>query len=187
MPRPLSWLPRLHTIRRSVENSVRSHWGRKEIERLFELQPRAAQKLLELLPSVTLGTARFVEREALREFLEKIAQADDPSSILAEYQASHIPAPRRSLRTLVPRDMEPATLASLPAQVHVEAGRLDIRFTCMEELAEALAALAQVLTDDLEGFARLYEPVPPSSGPEQDQERAVYRRLLEEIERRERA
>jgi hypothetical protein len=194
MPRPLSWLPRLHTIRRSVENSVRSHWGRREIERLFELQPRAAQKLLEALPSVTLGTARFVEREALGEFLEKIAQADDASAVLAEYQASRLPAPRRSLRTLVPRDMEPATLASLPAQLHVEAGRLEIQFTRMEELAEALAALAQVLTDDLEGFARLYEPALPSSRPaqngdqngDQEQERAAYRRLLEELERRER-
>jgi hypothetical protein len=37
MPRPLSWLPRLHEIDRSVANSVRSHYDRRDIERLFEL------------------------------------------------------------------------------------------------------------------------------------------------------
>ena len=39
MPRPLSWLPRLHVIRRTVANSVRSHYDRRELETLFELQP----------------------------------------------------------------------------------------------------------------------------------------------------
>ncbi|MDQ1450390.1 MAG: hypothetical protein QOK38_256 [Acidobacteriaceae bacterium] len=35
MPRPISWLPRLHEIRRSVVNSVRSHYDRNDLERLF--------------------------------------------------------------------------------------------------------------------------------------------------------
>ncbi len=71
MPRPVSWLPRLHEIRRSVDTSVRSHYDRHDLQRLFELQPRAAQKLIEMLPAVTVGTSRLVEREALASFLER--------------------------------------------------------------------------------------------------------------------
>jgi len=33
MPRPLSWLPRLHEISRSVANSVRSHYDRHDLQR----------------------------------------------------------------------------------------------------------------------------------------------------------
>jgi hypothetical protein len=69
MPRPISWLPRLHVIRRTVSNSVRSHYDRHELETLFQLQPRAAQKLIEMLPSVKVGTSRLVEREVLVNFL----------------------------------------------------------------------------------------------------------------------
>ena len=60
MPRPISWLPRLHEIRRSVFNSVRSHYDRNDLERVFEVQPRSAQLLLELLPTVRLGRSLLV-------------------------------------------------------------------------------------------------------------------------------
>lgn len=50
MLRLITWLSRLHEIRRSVANLVRSHYDRRDIEALFELQPRAAQKLVEMLP-----------------------------------------------------------------------------------------------------------------------------------------
>jgi hypothetical protein len=51
MPRPISWLPRLHLFRRAVETTVRSHYNRKDLDRPFEIQPRSAQLLYELLPS----------------------------------------------------------------------------------------------------------------------------------------
>jgi len=84
MPRPVSWLPRLHEIRRSVDNSVRSHYDRHDLERLFELQPRAAQKLLEFLPTVTLGTSRLLEREALAKFLDGVRAAEDTSKFIEQ-------------------------------------------------------------------------------------------------------
>jgi len=53
---PITWLPRLAEIRRSVKNSARSHYERKDIERLFELQPRAAQALVQgIWPSAKVG------------------------------------------------------------------------------------------------------------------------------------
>ena len=61
MPRPIIWLPRLHEIRRSVANSVRSHCDHLDIEALFELHPRTAQKLVKMLPTVRIGTSHLIE------------------------------------------------------------------------------------------------------------------------------
>jgi hypothetical protein len=82
MPRAISWLTRLHEIRRSVASSVRSHYERKEIEALFQVQPRSAQLLLEMLPTTSIGPSRLVERQVLVDFLDRIQKADDPSAEL---------------------------------------------------------------------------------------------------------
>ena len=183
MSRPISWLPRIPQIRRSVSESVRSHYGRKDLERLFELQPRAAQKLLELLPSVSLGTSRFVERAALGEFLDRMAEAEDFPAALLQYQAERT-TPKRVLRDLVPRDSYPANATSLPENVSAAPGVVTIHFLRMEDLAAALASLASVLTEDLEGFAQLYEP--SQRVEDRSQEQADYQALKQEMEEMER-
>lgn len=68
MPRPISWVPRLHEISHSVANSVRLHYGRRNIEQLFELQPRTAQKLIEMVAGVQIGTSwPYSSRRSERE------------------------------------------------------------------------------------------------------------------------
>jgi hypothetical protein len=183
MPRPISWLPRIHAIRRSITESVRSHYGRKDLERLFELQPRSAQKLLELLPSIPLGRARYVEREALNVFLERLQKADDVPAALLQCKKERA-APRRVLRELLPRDTPIADPASLPSNVSASPGAITIHFTKMEELAGALATLANILTDDFEGFAQRYEPqeTVEDRSDEQDDFQAMMAEL-EELER----
>jgi hypothetical protein len=65
-PRPITWLPRLPEIRRSVKRSARSHCERKDIERLFELQPRAAQALVQgISPSAQVGRSFLLARADL--------------------------------------------------------------------------------------------------------------------------
>ncbi len=61
MPRPIPWLPRLHEITKEITKSVRSHSDSRETEKLFELQPRAAQELLKLLPSVQVGISSLLD------------------------------------------------------------------------------------------------------------------------------
>lgn len=114
MPRPVSWLSRLHEISRSVDNSVRSNYDRRDLEALFELQPRAAQKLLEMLPSVPIGTSRLVDRQVLSGFLARIGEIDD-ATMLFEAIRQEKPAPaRRKIRAFVRHDAETATLPSYP-------------------------------------------------------------------------
>jgi hypothetical protein len=159
MARPVSWLPRLPALLRSVSESVRSHYASGEIERLFEIQPRSAQMLMNLLPTVRVGKSLLVEREALAGFLGRLVEAGDPAAELKSIRAQgKPPAVRRKLRDLVPRDVD-AGLTGLPANVALEPGSLTVRFADIEELALALWRLAALLQEDLEGFAARYEPV----------------------------
>ena len=186
MPRPISWLPRLHAIRRSVADSVRSHYGRQDIERLFELQPRAAQLLLELLPTTGVGTARLGEREALLGLLDGVRDADDVAGYLAGLrERKSSPDPRRKLRTLVRTDLPPASLAVLPESVTLSRGRLEISFRSVDQMAEDMFTLVRILDAETERFAEAYEPeAPPAEGLDQAAEevRAMFREL-EEMER----
>ena len=181
MPRPVSWLPRLHEIRRSVANSVRSHYGRREFEQLFELQPRAAQKLVELLPTVKIGTSLLVEREALVTFLDRVREAADVGALFEQVRKEKAGVSSKKVRALVPRDTEPATLGSLPDSIALSRGRLEVSFATVEQLAEAMFALARVLTTDVDAFAQAYEPEIPPEVPEDAGEMDALFAELEEL------
>jgi hypothetical protein len=159
MARPVSWLPRLSGLVRSVSESVRSHYASDDLERLFEIQPRSAQMLMNLLPTIRIGKSLLVEREALAGLLARLADAEDPAAELAAVRAGgKPPGVRRTLRDLVPRDID-AGLTELPHNVVLEPGSLTVRFADVEELASSLWHLAALLQDDLKGFAARYEPV----------------------------
>ena len=158
MARRISWLPRISEIRRSVRNSARTHYDRHELERLFEVQPRSAQMLLELMPTTTLGRSLLVEREALARFLEGLDQADNVSVELERLRAAKQVKPANSLRYIVTDEIAHTAADSLPANLTVEPGRLEIRFSTITELAEGLHAVAAALSTDLDSCVRLWEP-----------------------------
>lgn len=181
MPRPLSWLPRLHEIRRSVANSTQSHYGRRDLEYLFGLQPRAAQEILKLLPTVSVGTSLLAEREALAQFLGEVHAADDPGALLATRRSIPQAKPKGKLRFRT--DLPTVTLASLPRELTLEAGRVEVRFETMEELVQTLFSLAQILEFETDAFLNRFEPRPPAvPTPERDE----VQRMFDELQERER-
>jgi len=157
MARPASWLPRLHEIHRTVSNSVRSHYDRRDLEQLFELQPRAAQKLLSLLPTVAVGTSRLVEREALGSFLDGARDADDITAYFERIRMQASAISRKKLRTLVRRDVEPLQFDSLPANIEFIPGQMIVSFRTIEDLAQAMYSLARAIETDGDELARRYE------------------------------
>lgn len=157
MPRPVSWLPRLHEITRTVSTSARSHYDRRDLEKLFELQPRAAQKMLEMLPTVQVGTSRLVDREVLAGFLEGVRDADNTEAYLERTRLAKAATSHRKIRSLVRRDTEPISIDSLPSNIVLTQGRMEVTFATIEELAEAMYALARVLETDGEQIALAYE------------------------------
>ena len=181
MPRPITWLPRLTEIRRSVKNSARSHYERKDIERLFELQPRAAQALVQgISPSAKVGRSFLLARADLEAFLDRIHEGADPASLLSRRSE---PVPRRRLRELVQVDRVPATLDEAPGNISLQPGELSISFRSMQELAGALLALAEIL-DNAEQFAAFedrYVPRPPAADRGADDGAAV-QKMFEELE-----
>jgi hypothetical protein len=183
VPRPVSWLPRITEIRRSVKNSVRSHYERKDIERLFQVQPRSAQALIQgIAPSAKVGQGYLLARADLETFLEHVAEGSDPASLLALR-----PEPsRRRLRELIQVDQATATLDTAPSNISFQSGQLGIDFASMEQLAGALLALAEIL-DNAEQFAAFedrYVPRQPQPDSGAD-ERADVDRAFAELERME--
>lgn len=156
MARSLSWLNRLVPIARTVQDSARSHYDRKEIQRLFELQPRSAQQLMAALPNISVGRARLVEREALSKFLCELNDTDKPAEAFARMKSRGGKAVLRKLREFSLEDHR-ATVDSPPPMMNLERGDLRVKFQTLEELAQAMLWLANVLRDDLEGFAAKYE------------------------------
>jgi hypothetical protein len=187
MPRPVTWLPRLRDIRESVKHSVRSHYDRAEIERLFQLQPRAAQQLMKTVGiAATIGNSRVVERGALQTLLDALFESEDPAGALAKRKAAPPPPmPRRAIRSLMLVDRPPATLNSLPHNLSLETGKLTITFEDVQELAGTLGALAVVLDKQSEQFAERYEVPLPTEPRTQDEAQAqldierMYRELAE--------
>ncbi len=178
MPRPVSWLPRLHEIRRTVANSVRSHYDRRDIEGLFELQPRAAQELLKMLPSVQVGTSRLLDREVLAGFLGRVQDADDMSELFEQLRTEKAAVSRRKPRSLVRRDLDPVSLASLPDSITLSRGRLQVDFRSVEQLAESLLMLARVLETEGDQFALDFEVQEEVVSSEEARDvRAIFREL----------
>ncbi len=159
MARPITWLPRLHEIRRSVADSVRSHYTRRELEALFQIQQGAASRLLEIVPTLKVNGSYLAEREGLLAFLDRISEADDVTTLMRRLKAEKNAPSRRSVRRMVRRDTSPVSLAGVPDTLRLSRGHLEIDFGSMEELVKTLYVLARILDDDLEEFARRYEPI----------------------------
>lgn len=180
MPRPLSWLPRLHDLRRSVANATQSHFSRRDLEHLFGLQFRAAQEILKLLPTVAVGTSLLVEREALAQFLDGVHAAADPAAWLATLRSAPKPKPRRKLQFRT--DLPTVTLASLPPELTLETGRVEVRFETVEALVQVLFSLAQILDFETDAFVDRFEPRPAAvPTPERD----AVQRMFDEVKERE--
>lgn len=178
MARPITWLPRLHEIRRSVADSVRSHYTRRELETLFQIQQGAASRLLEIVPTLKINGSHLAEREGLLAFLEKISETEDVTTLMRSLRAEKNAPSRRSVRRMVRRDTSPVSLAGRPETIRLERGHLEIKFETMEEFVETLYLLARILDDDLEEFAHEYEPI---KAEETDEGREDVKRLFAEL------
>ena len=128
MPQPISWLPRLHLIARSVAQSVRWNYDRHDVETLFELQPRADQKLLEMLPTVQVGNSRLVDREVLAGFIDCVRAVEDTTKLFDQIRDEKAPVLRKTVRNLIRRDLNSTDLGSLPESVSLRCGRLEVSF-----------------------------------------------------------
>jgi hypothetical protein len=165
MARPPSWLPRLAEIRRSVVNSKRTHYDRPALEQLFQMQPRAAGKLMKILPQVdALGRSRLVERGALARFLDAINDAEDATAAYSEQRTQGAKISRKKPRLLVRKELiSEGRLDNLPATTKLERGRLKVDFNSKMELLETLAIFLGAVENDEDEFIERFVLAPPGS------------------------
>lgn len=109
-----------------------------------------------MLPTVQIGNSRLLDRQVLAGFLERVRKADDVTKLLEELRSEKAEVSRRRPRSLVRRDLDPIGIGSLPSSITLEPGRMEVRFATVEELAEAMYALARVLESEGDEFARKY-------------------------------
>jgi hypothetical protein len=159
---------------------VRSHYQRRDLEILFKLQPRAAQKLIELMPRSSVGAALLVERDHLATFLQSVRDSDNPTKLLAEIRKNPPPVTRKKMRTLLQYESRSGT--TLPDSIHLRRCRLEVSFRTAEELAEAMLAIAKIIETD--EFAQSYTYLKrPSSDAEES--RRELRAMFDELEQME--
>lgn len=184
MPRPLSWLPLLPAIRRSVSGSVRSHYDRHDLELLFRLQPAAAGKLLDALPTLGVGTSRLVEKDTLSSFLAEASKTDDVPGLLRRMRSDRQARSRRKIRSLARYDLEPVPMAALPSWMQISPGTLVVNFESVQQLAEGMMMLAGILVHELDAFTEAYEPAQPYREEEKQASNEV-QRMFAELAKRE--
>lgn len=183
MARPLSWLKDLHGIRKRLAETVRSVYTRGEIQELTGLGQSQASALMRGLPVTKVGTSLLVKREDLVEFLNGVNATEDETAFIEEYKEQKAGVSRRKLRELVRRDYDPMSVYGIPETLKLARGKMTIRFGSVDELADTLLKVSQILTDDLEEFAKLYEPI--RECVEEDDTTEELRRLFDQLRERE--
>jgi hypothetical protein len=180
MARPFPWLHRLPDIRRSVSNSLRSHYARRDLELLFKVSSSSAGRLMKMVATESVGVAHLVGRERLSTFLEGVSETADVAGLCEKIRADRENLTRVKARYLCLRDEAEVPFASLPRSIVIVPGRLEICFDTVENLVAQLVTLGQAMVDDPLGFQAACEI---QWQPEESAEARDARFIQSEIER----
>lgn len=148
MARPISWLGSVRENLRSVTNSQRSHYDAADVAKLLDVHRRTAQGLLELMPREGVGQAYLVKREDLSAFLVKVRDAGkeaDVRKLLEQLRTQPPPITRKKIRGLVRHEADAINTNSLPNNMRLRRGRLEIDWRRPEQLAEAMLFIAKIV------------------------------------------
>lgn len=184
MAKGISWLGRIDAIRKTLVESTRSHHTRRQIEDAFQVQPRTALRILEVVRPVKVGTNYFAETGNLLGLLDAMKDAENPSELMDQLRADKQAASRRQLRVLVHTPYDPMMLYGIPGLLTHSRGNLHVKYDSLEKLGEAMVAVALTLQNDLEEFRRLYEPITLNPKDAATDDVSELFRELEEMEAR---
>jgi hypothetical protein len=167
MARPVKWSRDLHAIRERAAHSRTETYARADIERLFDVGRVSAQTLMKAIGEVQpIGSAHFIERSSLLEFLTTMIDAPSIDEALRQRLLDASPPPSTApLKIALPSDLRSLTFNALPENIRVTQGRLEITSVTTVGLLESLATLAQVLQNDLAIYSSPSSPrlFPPRS------------------------
>jgi hypothetical protein len=169
MPVPRTWLPRIYEIIEILKTSKAEVYDRAGIEKLFQLQRRAALYLMKQAGAVRTQVDSVVPRQVLLAWVERV-EATEAQDLVRRRQVSeqidHSLEEQRAARAALDeagkpkvefpltREILEATITSLPPEIHIQPGRITINFNPDEpiEACQRLYTLGLVLANDYESF-----------------------------------
>lgn len=159
MPRKTEWIHKLDDALTALESLEAPVVDSAALASLLQVTPRHARRILGRLFDLPAGRGFVSLRVDLVARLRQI-QADPNHQFEVrrrERVSGELAALRRDLKArqvpIASLPSRPAGLSDLPPGVHLEPGRLEIRFASPEELLTHLLALAQAISEDFERFA----------------------------------
>jgi hypothetical protein len=158
MPRQIEWIHRLDDALTALEAIESPVVDSAAVASLLRVTPRHARRILGLLFDQPAGRGFVLLRSELVERLKVLREDPEHQFELRRRGrvSEELQAVRRDWKARqVPIASLPycsSGLADLPPGVHLEPGRLEIRFGSPEELLTNLLALAQAMGEDFERF-----------------------------------
>ncbi len=179
MPTPRTWLPRIYEIIEILKSSSAQEYDRASIEKLFELQRRAALLLMKQVGTVRKQVHSVVPRLVLLAWVQKIEateaqdlvrrqriseQIDQDMAERRAAQAALQEAGKKTIEFPLTREILEASLTSLPPDVHVTPGCITINFDPDDPIqaCQLLYALGLAIANDYDSFAAAMKPKHPA-------------------------
>ena len=157
MPAQPQWLLHLPRIVEELSAFEAPIVDRAAIERVFGLRRRQAIYLMRAFGGYQLGKTALLDRRLLIERLREINGSEKfefehkRRERLTE-QLERVRKQKRGARVVIPVDPAPAARPALPPGVRLEAGRLSVEFTNVQDLLAKLYGIAQAAAEDFASF-----------------------------------
>jgi hypothetical protein len=173
VPKVQSWRGRIGAIIAALEGAEVTALDRSDIERLFQLQRRAALRLMERVGPIEQAGEWRIDRVQLLEWLQKLSSQErdeDERSRKVRNALRHAEQENHRLRAELRRLGRPdpaawtvlpevfaARMSSLPEGVEVGPGRVSVSFSPEDPLsgAQKLHELALAMLNDWESFSQM--------------------------------
>lgn len=169
VPTPRTWLPRSQEIVAILRATDADELDRAAIERLFEIQRRAALNLMDQVGTTKQGQRHAVSRTSLLSWVERIVASEGGEferrqrvneQIAAEMAERHarrqalVDAGKTPVSFTLPQELLSSTITSLPHEIEISAGRIVVSFDPdrPEEALQLLYSLGLALSNDFESF-----------------------------------
>jgi hypothetical protein len=164
LPAQPAWFHRLDEILSELRDLPVSHLDRVAVQKLFRVRERRARQIMASLPTLQVGNAAAVERQALIARLEHTASGDPfqleiarRTRVSAELDLSRRQLAARSVRIATAASVRQQPAGMLGEGIELRPGELRIEFSGAEDLASKLFQLSRTMAEDWLAFAQRVE------------------------------
>lgn len=162
-----SWIHRIPEILEALGNIETDLFDRQQIEQLFDLRRTAANDLLRRMGAVRVGNSYTISRRLLVARLKQAmrhpdyqVEIDRRLSVARQIGNFRRALAGRAKVEITKKDQQllaQRSVASLPATVRIEPGRLELSCADMDDLLRQLLAVIQAIDSDYDRIQEIIE------------------------------